>query len=377
MNSFTQQTATVACALSLLATNLAYPADPSSSQPESRVKVAAVQVSGYDKCDLPRQGHDVCATLLPFIDRAGQDGAQLVVFPEYVLGRIHVPGPETERISAAAVANRIYVIVGCWEVYDDGAYANTALIFDRHGQIAGKYHKTHAAVDHFQGEPAWSRPPADKDQDWFLRNDPEWTMRRGDDLPVFDLDFGKVGVLTCYDGWFPESSRTLSLKGAELIVWINGRRGSVEDYIVKSVMFQSHVAMVTTNQAYGGGTMIGDVPARILARCPDGKVSYVTADVDLSKVRHARRFSRNFQQRRPELYSQLTKTQPPDDATATQMRTQDAHPQTQPEDKPLVATCPFPVSSDIAANGEWIRDFMQRAADAKARLRRTLKAPKW
>jgi len=51
-----------------------------------------------------------------------------------------------------------------------------------------------------------------------------WVMKRGDDFPVFDLDFGRVGILTCYDGWFPETFRILSLKGAEILVWINGRR---------------------------------------------------------------------------------------------------------------------------------------------------------
>ena len=276
---------------------------------KSKVKIAAVQVSGYDKGELPREGYDVCKTLLPYIERAGNDGADLVVFPEYVLGHIPVPGPETKQISAAAAANRIYVIVGCWEVYDDDTYANTALIFDRQGKIAGKYHKTHAAVDHYEGQPAWSRPPADKSREWFLRNDPEWKMNRGEDLPVFDFDFGRVGILTCYDGWFPESFRTLSLKGAELIVWMNGRRGSVEDFIVKSVMFQSHVAMVSTNQAYGGGTMIGSLPAKILSSCPAGEESYIIADLDLARVRRARKFSRNFRQRRPELYGALIKAE--------------------------------------------------------------------
>ena len=272
----------------------------------SKVKIAAVQISGYDKGELPRQDYDVVSTLLPYISRAKEDGAELVVFPEYVLGHISVPGPETKRIAASATANDMYVIVGCWEVINDTQYANTALIFDRNGDIAGKYHKTHAAVDHWEGIPAWSQPPSGKDREWFLRNDPEWTMKRGEDLPVFDFDFGRVGILTCYDGWFPESFRALSLKGAELIVWINGRGGSVEDFIVKSVMFQSHVAMVSTNQAYGGGTMIGALPARILARCPEREEAYIAAEVDLASVRKARRFSRNFQQRRPDLYGTLT-----------------------------------------------------------------------
>jgi predicted amidohydrolase len=282
-------------------------AQEARDEPPETVKVAAVQICGYDKTDVPRKGYDPTEAIVSYIDRAGKDGARLVVFPEYVLGYIEVPGIETRKIAEAAVANRIYVVVGCWEVRQGGAFANTALIFDRNGEIVGKYRKTHAAVDKFEGDPPWSRPPSGKDRDWFIQNDPEWIMEKGDDLPVFDLDFGKVGVLTCYDGWFPESFRVLSLKGAEVLVWINGGRGSVEDFFVKSVTFQSHVAMICTNQAYGGGTMIADWPTRMVARCPDRTEAYITGTVNLEKVRKARKFSRNFQQRRPDLYGELVK----------------------------------------------------------------------
>ena len=269
------------------------------------VKVAAVQISGYDKGDVPRPGYDPTGDLLPYIDRAGKDGAQLVVFPEYVLGHIPVPGPDTERISAAAAANQIYVIVGCWEVYADGTFANTALLFDRRGKISGRYHKTHGAIDHYDGDPPWARPPAGKTRDWMIRNDPEWIMEEGTNLPVFELDFGTIGIMTCYDGWFPEPARVLSLKGAELIVWINGRGGSVEDFIMKTTMFQSHVGMIATNQAYGSGTMIGDWPVRIVDRCPDKTESYIAATINLKRIRQVRHHSRNFRQRRPDLYDEL------------------------------------------------------------------------
>jgi len=272
----------------------------------ARVKVAAVQISGYDKGDVPRDGYDPTEAIVPYIHRAGNDGAQLVVFPEYVLGRISVPGPTTKKIAAAAAKNRIYVIVGCWELYDDGEYANTALVFDRDGTIVGKYHKTHAAVDKWDGEPPWSKPPPGKDRNWFIENDPEWTMQRGQSLPVFNFDFGRVGIMTCYDGWFPEPARVLSLNGAEIIVWINGRGGTIEDFIVKSIAFQSHVAMIATNQAYGSGTTIADERAQILQRSPDKTESYITATLDLNRVRQRRAFSRNFQQRRPDLYQRLT-----------------------------------------------------------------------
>jgi beta-ureidopropionase len=276
------------------------------------VKVAAVQMMGYDKTELPRSGYDPTATVVRYIERAGEDGAQLVVFPEYVLGHIAIPGPIASRISAAAAASRIYVIVGCWENYSDGTYANAALLFDRSGQIIGKYFKTHAAVDQFEGDPPWTQPPRGKDRDWFLRHDPEWLMIAGEGFPVFQLDFGTVGILTCYDGWFPESFRVLSLQGAELLVWINGRRGQVEDFIVKSATFQNHVAMICTNQAYGAGTMIADWPARILAECPDADEAYISATIDLDQVRGARQTSRNFRQRRPDLYGKIVDPTPYD-----------------------------------------------------------------
>ncbi len=234
-------------------------AEPEQPTP-AQVKVAAVQMLGYDKTDVPRPGFDPSEAVVQYVERAAKDGAQLVVFPEYLLGRISVPGPQTE---------------------------------------------VHAAVDQFEGQRPWSKPPKGKDADWFIRNDPEWAMKRGDDFPVFELDFGRIGILTCYDGWFPETFRILSLKGAEILVWINGRRGTVEDFIVKSAMFQDEVAMITTNQAYGAGTMIGQWPARIMASCPEPKESYITATISLEQVRQARKNSRNLQQRRPELYEEI------------------------------------------------------------------------
>ena len=160
-------------------------------------------------------------------------------------------------------------------------------------------------------------------------------MERGEGLPVFELDNGlRLGILTCYDGWFPEPARALSLQGAEMIVWINGRGGSVEDFIVQATMFQSHVAMVTTNQACesdplsgqpprkpqeaspatdGSGTMIAGFDADgeggaagILARCEDQQEDYIVRTLDMAKTRSQRASSRNFAQRRPELYGALT-----------------------------------------------------------------------
>lgn len=302
---FPRLTATAALLLFCCSVSLAEETTQARSG-QDKVRVAAVQVCGYDKTDPPRADYDPTDVLLPYIERAAKDGADLVVFPEYILGFIDIPGPETKKLAATAKEHNLYVIVGGWEKRGE-EFANAALIFDRQGRIAGRYYKTHAAVDKWEGDPPWSKPPQGKNRDWLLANDPEWIMQRGEALPVFDFDFGKVGILTCYDGRFPESFRVLSLKGAEIIVWINGRTSSVEDFLVKSVMFHSHVAMVCTNQAYGSGTMIGNPPVEITAQCPDRQEAYIVADIDLANVRKLRHYSRNFQQRRPDLYGELVK----------------------------------------------------------------------
>lgn len=272
-----------------------------------RVKVAAVQITGYTKCFLSRADYDPTEVVIDYTKRAAADGAQLVVFPEYHLGRIQVPSPVTERISRAAAEHAVYVIIGCWELLADEQFANAALLFGRDGRIVGKYYKTHAAVDQYQGEPPYSRPPAGRDRQWLIENDPEWIMQRGDDFPVFDLDFGKVGIATCYDGYFPETFRALALNGAEIVVWINGRHGRIQDFMVRTAMFRNEVCMICTNQAYGAGTMIAQWPTSILAECPEASEDYIVATLDLGRVRAARARSRNAQQRRPEIYGAITK----------------------------------------------------------------------
>lgn len=91
----------------LVAALLAVPVSAGESRKPTQVKVAAVQMLGYDKTDGPRPGVDPSESVVRYIERAAKDGAQLIVFPEYLLGRISVPGPQTERITKAAAAGRI------------------------------------------------------------------------------------------------------------------------------------------------------------------------------------------------------------------------------------------------------------------------------
>lgn len=264
------------------------------------VRVAAVQINGPWNWQVPTGEHnDPAKTIIPYIDRAGIDKADLVVFPELYLGMFRVPSPQTEAIAAAAKRNKIHVMVGCFEIINEkGDYGNSTLIFDRDGKITGRYFKAYQAV----GEAPHCWPPKP--------DDPEWMMTAGQQTPVFDLDFGRIGVLTCYDGYFPEMFRLLSLKGAEIIIWPNARGGSVEDYIVKTNLQQNYVHIITTNKAVGAGTMIAAWPNQIVQQITEAREGYITAQLDLTGLRQARIHSREFRQRRAAMFADLAKDWP-------------------------------------------------------------------
>ncbi len=261
------------------------------------VRVAAVQITGPWNWKVPSaKTNDPAAAIIPYIDRAGSDKVDLVVFPELYLGMFRIPSPQTEAIAAAAKRNQLYVMVGCFEVTDEkGNYGNSTLIFDRNGKIVGRYFKAYQAV----GGAPYSWPP--------VENDPEWMMTPGEECPVFDLDFGRVGILTCYDGYFPEMFRLLSLKGAEIIIWPNARQGAVEDYIVKANVHQNYVHMVATNKAVGAGTMIAEWPQGVKQQLTEAKEGYIMADLNLAQLRNSRVHAREFRQRRPGMFADLTK----------------------------------------------------------------------
>lgn len=139
------------------------------------------------------------------VERATQRFGQLdlVVLPEginivgitteHYTGPLDVPGPETDLLADAAARCKTYVVAGLFERRGD-AICNAAVLFDRTGQIAGIYHKVQL--------------PNQEISDG---------IRPGDDLPVFEADFGRVGMLICHDTTYPEPARALMLRGAQIV----------------------------------------------------------------------------------------------------------------------------------------------------------------
>lgn len=146
-----------------------------------------------------------CRLFEPLLADAARQKADLVVLPEtltyYGLGKTYaecaepVPGPTTEYFGKLAKQHDYYVVVGLIE-RDRHLIYNTSVLLGPDGAIVGKYRKT-----------------------TLPRSEIEAGVMPGDEYPVFDTRFGKVGMMICYDGFFPEVARQLSNRGAEVIAW--------------------------------------------------------------------------------------------------------------------------------------------------------------
>jgi predicted amidohydrolase len=144
------------------------------------------------------------AAFAPMIEKAAAQKADLVVLPEVVTygsGSTYaavaepVPGPSTEFFGALAKKHGLYLVPGLVE--RDGALIyNVAVLIGPDGQLAGKYRKV-----------------------CLPRGEIEGGVMPGHDYPVFQTRFGKVGLMVCYDGFFPEVARELTKHGAEVIAW--------------------------------------------------------------------------------------------------------------------------------------------------------------
>jgi N-carbamoylputrescine amidase len=111
-----------------------------------------------------------------------------------------IPGPTTEIFSGVAKEFEVVIVTSLFERRAAGLYHNTAVVFERDGSIAGKYRKMHIPDD-----------PAYYEKFYFTPGDTGF-------LPI-ETSVGKLGVLVCWDQWYPEAARLMALAGAELLVY--------------------------------------------------------------------------------------------------------------------------------------------------------------
>jgi predicted amidohydrolase len=167
-----------------------------------------------------------------------------------------IPGPVTELLSASARRAKCYIVAGVYERVGPIVY-NTAVLIDRSGAVIGKYRKTHLPQE-----------------------EAEAGLMQGDEYPVFDVDFGRIGIMVCWDLQFPEPARALAKQGAEILflpIWggneVLARARAIENhaYLVSSSYDMSSFvldplgqvrAQATADKPLAGATI--DLAANVL-----------------------------------------------------------------------------------------------------------------
>lgn len=238
---------------------------------------------------------------------AKKQGADLVIFPElsvtgytvrdqlYELAET-IPGSSTNTITSVAQKARIHIVSGMPELSDktQATIYNTAVLVGPHGLI-GKYRKMYLPTHSVFEEKRYFRP--------------------GYEATAFDTDIGKIGLIICYDIFFPEVSRLTRLKGAQLIVCISAspavRRSFFETLTVaraiENTAFLAYVNLVGIEdglQFWGGSRLIGP-QGKMLAKAKYDEEDVVIGQVDYADIRPVEAFVPTLRDLRPELFDKL------------------------------------------------------------------------
>jgi predicted amidohydrolase len=196
-------------------------------------------------------------------------------------------GRSIARLGRLARELEVYLCLGFTEI-DRGVLYNTAILLGPDGRVAGKYRKTHGVEEFY---------------------------KPGDDLPVFDTRYGRVGILICFDRQLPETVRTLADKGARLIlIPSNGMWERMKDALLRARAYDNGVFLVFAHPRDGlvidpGGRIIAanmsvpgqvvGLPTNVDTEDAGGWPEAVTREIDLDAWQSARG---TLLQRRPELY---------------------------------------------------------------------------
>ena len=199
----------------------------------SRARIATVALNGRLQPTIEANRESV----LNLLDRALQAGPDLVCLPEafHDAGVPALPGataetldgPTVEAVARRARASHSYIVCPIHTV-ESGCVYNSAVLIGRDGSVRGVYHK---------------RCPVTSSHDYTVLED---GVTPGDSLPVFDLDFGRVGVQICFDIGFPENWRELADRGARLVLWPSAYDGG---FALRVHAFAHHYYVISSTRS--------------------------------------------------------------------------------------------------------------------------------
>jgi len=199
------------------------------------------------------------AEIADVVDREGGRGADLIALPETWLGQDGSPesldGPTVTAMSALARRHRTYIVCPL-DRTEGERRLNSAVLLDRDGAIVGVYDKVYPYWSEFDLRPA---------------------VDIGHEVPVYDADFGRVGLSICFDVNFPEVWQRLADQGAEIVVWPSAYSAGTT---LQAHALMHHYYIVSSTQT--GDCIVYDITGeQILYEKSDGiNISRVTLDLD-------------------------------------------------------------------------------------------------
>ena len=226
-----------------------------------------------------------------------------------------IPGDSTDFYGQLALQYEVVLVTSLFERRSAGLYHNTAVVFEKDGSIAGKYRKMHIPDD-----------PAYYEKFYFTPGDLGFQ-------PII-TSVGKLGVLICWDQWYPEAARLMALAGAEVLIyptaigyestdpadekkrqldaWMISQRGhSVANGLpvisVNRTGFEPDPSGQTNGITFWGNSMVVGPQGELLAVAPESEEANMIVEIDLEKSESVKRWWPFLRDRRIDAYDDLTK----------------------------------------------------------------------
>lgn len=257
-------------------------------------------------CVVGNKAHNI-SVMAKYAHKASQQNADIIIFPEMSLTGYtvrdlaydlaeEIPGPSTRRIQKIAKQEGVYIVHGMPERSDKGKAIlyNTAVLTGPEGYV-GKYRKTHLPTHSVFEEKRYYRP--------------------GYQTPVFETTLGKLGLVICYDIFFPEITRALRLQGAKFIVCISAspavRRRFFETLTtaraIENTCFLAYVNLVGIENGlqFWGGSRLVSPNGTIITQAKYDEEDFTLGNVCYEDLKPTEAFVPILRDLRPELYSTL------------------------------------------------------------------------
>lgn len=219
-----------------------------------------------------------------------------------------IPGPSTEFYGALAKELGVVIVTSLFERRATGLYHNTAVVLEKDGSIAGKYRKMHIPDD-----------PGYYEKFYFTPGDMGFQ-------PI-DTSVGRLGVLVCWDQWYPEAARLMALAGAEILIYPtaigydpnDSREEQERQRMAWQTVQRGHAVanglpVVTVNRVgdedgvpFWGTSFVAGPQGELLYEAPTDKEVETVVDVDMQRSEQVRRWWPFLRDRRIENYSDLTR----------------------------------------------------------------------